>query len=121
MNTFVYLYLCYESHNSSNLHENTENMLQNKYHKTQYKSSLLIMILNTDIQLPDQRTKLFTKSGKIKKVIFSVRKIPKTDSYSWLSYPLSLKHTLIVSVCSCSECSQGWLSMIFLLSCQELI
>ena len=66
MNTFVYLYLCYESHNSSNLHENTENMLQNKYYKTQYKSSLFIMILNTDIQLPDHKiSKLSTKSGKI--------------------------------------------------------
>ena len=54
MNTFVYLYLCYESHNSSNLPENTENMLQNKYCKTQYESSFLIKILNISI-LPDDR------------------------------------------------------------------
>ena len=54
MNTFVYLYLCYESHNSSNLLENTENMLQNKYCKTQYGSSFLIKILNISI-LPDDR------------------------------------------------------------------
>ena len=61
MNTFVYLYLCYESHNSSNLPENTENMLQNKYCKTQYESSFLIKILNISI-LPDDRiSKLYTK------------------------------------------------------------
>ena len=62
MNTFVYLYLCYESHNSSNLLENTENMLQNKYCKTQYdESSFLIKILNISI-LPDDRiSKLYTK------------------------------------------------------------
>ena len=81
MNTFVYLYLCYESHNSSNLHENTENMLQNKYYKTQYKSSLFIMILNTDIQLPDQTTpKLNTKSGEIEQDKFNLRSIKKTGS-----------------------------------------
>ena len=81
MNTFVYLYLCYESHNSSNLHENTENMLQNKYYKTQYESSLFIMILNTDIQLPDQTTpKLNTKSGEIEQDKFNLRSIKKTGS-----------------------------------------
>ena len=81
MNTFVYLYLCYESHNSSNLLENTENMLQNKYYKTQYKSSLFIMILNTDIQLPDQTTsKLNTKSGEIEQDKFNLRSIKNTGS-----------------------------------------
>ena len=50
MNTFVYLYLCYESHNSSPAPWKYRNMLQNKYCTAQYKlGPLSHKFINTKI------------------------------------------------------------------------